>query len=216
MDGVAVRRMARQKARRRRARQRNIVAAVTVAITFTAFMLAAGAAPESQTKDPSHGIEPEVITHTVESAPLVTAKPEMQTPAPELPYTEEEVWMLAQTVYGEAMITNSDMEMAAVAWCVLNRVDNPVFKVSTIAEAVTAPSQFHGYSEDHPVDEHIEWLVRDVLNRWVAEKNGAENVGRVLPADYLYFWGDGWHNHFTKEYHGDEKWDWSLPNPYDS
>ena len=130
MDGVAVRRMARRKARRRRARQRNIVAAVTVAITFTAFMLAAGAAPESQTKDPSHGIEPEVITHTVESAPLVTAKPEMQTPAPELPYTEEEVWMLAQTVYGEAMITNSDMEMAAVAWCVLNRVDNPVFKVS--------------------------------------------------------------------------------------
>ena len=96
---------------------------------------------------------------------------------------------IAKTVYGEALITHSDMEMAAVAWCILNRVDSTeAFFPDTIMEVVTQDSQFHGYSESNPVDPHIEWLVRDVLNRWTLEKAGAEDVGRVLPKDYLYFW----------------------------
>ncbi len=41
-------------------------------------------------------------------------------------------------------------------------------------------------------------LVRDILGRWLKEKEGAENVGRVLPADYLYFTGNGSVNRFRK------------------
>jgi len=132
-------------------------------------------------------------------------------------YTEEDVQVLAKVVYGEALVTRSDMEMAAVVWCILNRVDSgDPFYPESIIEVATQEKQFHGYSPDHPVDQHIEWLVRDVLDRWAAEKNGAEDVGRVLPADYLFFWGDGRQNHFTQEYHKGAEWDWSLPNPYQS
>ena len=38
-------------------------------------------------------------------------------------YTEKEIEMLAKTVYGEALVTNSQTEMSAVVWCILNRVD---------------------------------------------------------------------------------------------
>ena len=130
-------------------------------------------------------------------------------------YSEKEVEAVAKTVYGEAAVTRSDLEMSAVVWCILNRVDSKDFP-NTILEAVTSPKQFHGYNEANPVEEHIENLVRDVLDRWAAEKSGQEDVGRTLPQEYLYFWGDGRHNHFTIEYHGPEEWDWSLPNPYEN
>lgn len=50
------------------------------------------------------------------------------------------------------------------------------------------------------MDAGVEALVLDVLGRWEEEKQGQENVGRTLPAEYLFFWGDGWHNHFTTEF----------------
>lgn len=130
-------------------------------------------------------------------------------------YSEKEVEVLAKTVYGEAAITHSDFEMSAVVWCILNRVDSKEFP-TTILDVVTSPSQFHGYNDGNPVEVHIENLVRDILDRWSAEKGGQADVGRTLPQEYLYFWGDGQHNHFTIDYHGLEEWDWSLPNPYEN
>ena len=130
-------------------------------------------------------------------------------------WPKEEVEAIAKTVYGESAITGSDKEMAAVAWCILNRVDSPAYPDS-IMEVITANRQFHGYNEEHPVDQYIVELVVDVLNRWDAEKSGEQDVGRVLPAEYLFFWGDGWHNHFTTEYLSGDEWDWSLPTPYDT
>lgn len=145
--------------------------------------------------------------------PAETQKPEVVV----LPYTDAEVEAIAKTVYGEALITHSDMEMAAVVWCILNRVDSDdPFYPEGIMAVVTQSRQFHGYDEDHPVDEHIEWLVRDVLSRWMSEKEGKTDVGRVLPAEYLFFWGDGLHNHYTTEFQGGIEYDWSLENPYDS
>lgn len=137
-------------------------------------------------------------------------------PAVKLPYTEEEVAILCKTVYGEALVTNSDEEMSAVVWCILNRVDDEDSYYADTISGVVTKSQFHGYDEDHPVTEHIEWLVRDVLDRWVAEKNGETDVGRTLPSEYLFFSGDGWHNHFRTEWDGGARYDWSLPNPYES
>lgn len=132
-------------------------------------------------------------------------------------YTDKDVEVVAKTVYGEALITHSDMEMAAVVWCILNRVDSKGYACGgTIEYVTTFPGQFHGYSEDHPVTEHIEQLVIDVFERWAAEKNGEENVGRVLPKEYLYFWGDGKHNYFTTEFLGGETWEWEAENPYEN
>ena len=144
---------------------------------------------------------------------VVAAAPDEEPQSKEWP--QEEVEAIAKTVYGESMITGSDMEMASVAWCILNRVDNPSYPDSII-EVITANRQFHGYDEENPVDPHIRDLVVDVLNRWDAERNGEKDVGRVLPAEYLFFWGDGWNNHFTTEYLSGDEWDWSLQNPYDT
>ena len=123
--------------------------------------------------------------------------------------------MLAKTVYGEARGC-SVTEQAAVIWCILNRVDseNPYFP-DTISGCITQPNQFFGYREDFPVTDEILQLVRDVLARWELEKLGVGDAGRVLPKEYLYFTGDGRHNHFTVEWGSENKWDWRLPSPYE-
>lgn len=124
----------------------------------------------------------------------------------------EEIELIARTIWGEAEGVTSRAEQAAVAWCILNRVDE---SGKTIEEVVTAPNQFHGYYRvKGEVPESFRYLAADVMNRWNAEKNGRTDVGRVLPADYLYFIGDGSRNHFTKEYKSAAYWDWSLPSPY--
>ena len=125
-----------------------------------------------------------------------------------------EVELIGRTIWGEADGVKSEAERAAVAWCILNRVDA---RGKTIEEVVTAPDQFKGYRPASEWDEcpqrHLD-LAADVLARWKAEKNGAEEVGRVLPADYLYFIGDGKRNHFSIEWRSTDYWDWSLPDPY--
>ena len=45
--------------------------------------------------------------------------------------------------------------------------------------------------------------------------HGQVEVGRVLPADYLWFSGDSKRNHFRNAYKGGTVWDWSLPSPYE-
>lgn len=124
----------------------------------------------------------------------------------------EDVILLGRTIWGEAEGVQSKTEQAAVAWCILNRVDATG---QTIEEVVTAPEQFHGYyrvGEDVPREFLV--LAGDVLSRWNAEKQGNENVGRVLPADYLYFIGDGARNYFSKEWQSSDYWGWTLKSPY--
>lgn len=139
--------------------------------------------------------------------PLIVAKPEPQAPTVD-PYEAE---LIGRTIWGEAGGVKSKAERAAVAWCILNRVD--AWGIS-IEEAVTTPYQFQGYRPNGECpQEHID-LAADVLARWEAEKNGAADVGRVLPADYLFFMGDGERNHFSTEYQSTKYWDWSLTDPY--
>lgn len=128
--------------------------------------------------------------------------------------SNDEIEMLAKMVYGEALVTNSDTEMSACAWVVLNRLDSGRFGGS-VSDVITAPCQFFGYSADNPIDERVLALCEDVVERWIDEKFGV-SCGRTLPADYLYFWGDGRHNHFTMGYGDGNEWDWSLESPYDN
>ena len=130
-------------------------------------------------------------------------------------WTEDDLVLLAQTVYAEADICRTTAEKAAVVWCVLNRLDAGRYGDS-IREVVTAPHQF-AWTEDRPVvPEYIE-LAEDVLRRWSAERAGQEDVGRVLPAEYLFFEGDGWKNYFDTSFPvdmGGNVWGWTLPDPY--
>lgn len=118
--------------------------------------------------------------------------------------------LLAQMAWGEARGC-SDMEIAATMWCVCNRCD--AWGLS-VAEAVTAPGQFCGYCSGNPVTDKLYTLAVDVLTRWELEHAGQTEVGRVLPAAYLWFTGDGSHNSFRDSFRGGHVWDWSLPDVY--
>lgn len=126
-------------------------------------------------------------------------------------YTEDDAVMIAKIIYAEAGGIPSDTEKACVAWVILNRVDAGYG--DTIAEVATAPYQF-AYRTSTPVRDDLLSLSRDVLGRWDREKRGGNDVGRVLPADYLWFTGDGLHNNFRRSYSGGRRWDYSLPSPY--
>ena len=121
---------------------------------------------------------------------------------------------LAKTVYGEARGC-STTQQAAVIWCVLNRVDSDnLYSPDEVIKVITKKNQFHGYIPSNPVtDEHYN-LAIDVLTRWLREKSGEANVGRVLPKNYLYFSGDGKVNHYRTDWDGGNRWDWSLKSPY--
>lgn len=107
-------------------------------------------------------------------------------------------------------------ERAAVVWCILNRADDARDATPAgVIAVVTKPYQFHGYAEDHPLLPELEELALDVIERWLDEKDGETEVGRVLPREYLFFTGDGKHNHFRTEWDGGQAWDWSLQSPYE-
>lgn len=184
-----------------------VLSLVIVAIPFAAFMPWNGT--NAAEEMPRSSAEPSSI---ISPSPILTLAPEEE--EPEYIPDAAEVEALAKMLYGEARGITSDMEKAACVWCVLNRVDDPRFP-DTVLEVLEAPYQFAGYSADYPVLPELAVLAADVLKRYHAEKNGEENVGRVLPAEYLYFTGDGRNNHFTIGWKDAETWDWSLQNPYE-
>lgn len=124
--------------------------------------------------------------------------------------------MIAKVIYGEARGIASVTEQACVAWTILNRVDAGY---GTIEEVVTAPNQFCYRRNAPTVDDYgrdLAALAGDVISRWEREKAGESNIGRVLPAEYLYYWGNGRHNFFTKAYRSrSSTWDYSLESPYE-
>ena len=184
-----------------------VLSLVIVAIPFAAFMPWNGT--NAAEEMPRSSAEPSSI---ISPSPILALAPEEE--EPEYIPDAAEVEALAKMLYGEARGITSDTEKAACVWCVLNRVDDPRFP-DTVLEVLEAPYQFAGYSADYPVLPELAVLAADVLKRYHAEKNGEENVERVLPAEYLYFTGDGRNNHFTIGWKDAETWDWSLQNPYE-
>ena len=120
---------------------------------------------------------------------------------------------VAKVLWHEARGVPSDTEVACVVWTACNRVDAGL--AGTVLEAVTAPGQY-AYNPDAPVEPRLESLARDVLLRWAREKNGQDQVGRVLPADFMWFHGDGEHNWFRNQYRGGDTWYYTLESPYET
>ena len=127
-------------------------------------------------------------------------------------YTELDVEVLARVIWGEANDIKSTQLRAAVAWCVLNRVDDGYWG-DNIYSVISWPHQFWVAWGGEVPQLHLD-LAEDVLQRWCEEKAGIENVGRVLPKEYLYFHGNLEHG-FRLKNESKETWDWSLPNPYE-
>lgn len=127
-------------------------------------------------------------------------------------YDDSDVVAVAQTLYNECRGISNTVEKACVVWTICNRYDEGGY--DSIHDVVSKPNQF-AYSPNSPVWDELRWLAEDVLYRWNMEKNGYEDVGRVLPATYKFFHGDGKHNHFREEYrHTGIYWNYSLENPY--
>lgn len=126
--------------------------------------------------------------------------------------TVAELQTMAKIVYREARGIPQKSHQAAVIWCILNRLDDGYWGDDIITVA-TYPNAF-AWVPDTPVEEEFMDLAIDVVTRWNWEKQGLQDVGRTLPATYLYFTGDGVFNYFTEEWKGTEYWDWSLPDPY--
>lgn len=123
---------------------------------------------------------------------------------------ETDIEILAKVMLNEAGGVKNRMYQAAVAWCILNRAD---LYGCSIYEVVSAPAQF-AWNENTIVREDLKELAKDVYIRWLLEKEGYENVGRVLPEGYIYFHGDGNINYFRNAFRTYIYWDWSLENPY--
>lgn len=191
---------------------------LSAVVLFTSFT--AGSFEEDYPSVVSETMTPAVVSlySPQQDVKVVTAlhKEEVASSMPEPepnPWTKDEVIALAKMLYGEARGVPSKQEQAGCVWCVLNRCDE---YNKGIIEIVTAPNQFVGYNPDHPVLDELYDLCEDVLARWYAEKDGEQNVGRVIPPDYLYFHGDGKQNYFRNEFKGGTTWDWSYPNPYET
>ena len=183
-----------------------IAVAIALVLTFS-YLILAGAVKYRYDRVTAKAAE----YHSVEAKPELEAINTTEKEISLSTLNPVEVELIGRTIWGEAGGVPDKTERAAVAWCILNRVDN---RGQTIEQVVTAPHQFYGYrpNGDCP-QEHLD-LAADVLSRWYAEKAGETNVGRVLPQEYEYFIGFDRHNHFMTEWKVADYWDWSLESPY--
>lgn len=108
-------------------------------------------------------------------------------------------------VHGEAGGVPSITERSGCLWTACNRVISldPFFP-DELEAVIEQRAQFDGYAAKGTYTQADYDLAVDVFERFWREQNGesSEMVGRTLPADYLYFTGDGEHNYFTKVQNG--------------
>jgi hypothetical protein len=119
-------------------------------------------------------------------------------------------------LHGEAGGIPSLTEQSGVLWIVCNRVDSESsFFPDDIESVIEQEGQFDGYIPGETYTEADYELAVDVFERWYREKNGETEVGRTLPKEYLFFLGDGEHNHFTTTQNGlPYKFGSQLISPY--
>lgn len=192
-------------------RQEYLILATAIVALFVIFVIVVAAKDTTDTFDAAS--EPHTAAKPTTTEPT-TAIPEETASAAWQP-DESDVILIAKTLYGECRGVESTRERAAVVWCILNRVDASGYACGrSIEYVITFKNQF-AYDENAPVWESLKEIAYDVLIRWHDEKQGAQNVGRVLPPEYIYFIGDGKRNHFSVEWKSKTYWDWSLPSPYE-
>lgn len=196
--------------------------AVIISVVLLCFFVGNAQAVVAVAPSESRNIPEETLLNLVVTTSVATQEPKQMTTVSieetepcEIEIARDDVEMLAKLIWGEARGVRSKEQKAAVVWCVLNRVDSPLYPDS-IEAVVTQKYQFSGYNESYPLTDEFMEIAEDVLVRWYQEKAGAVDVGRVLPKEYLYFVGDGVLNYFSKEWKSQDHYDWSLPSPYEN
>lgn len=121
-------------------------------------------------------------------------------------------------VHGEAGGVASMTERSGCLWVACNRVmsDDPYFP-DDLESVIAQAGAFDGYNPNGTFTEEDYRLAVDVFERFYRETNGesAIEVGRSIPATYLYFYGDGEHNYFTQTIGGKSYvWGSMLISPY--
>ena len=164
-----------------------IAASVLLTLTLGSCLYLSG---QSQACAPSASPK---LPSTDDSVSPILSKPEMQVAKR---YTEAEVDMVCQVVWGEARGCSAE-EWALVVGCICNRAD--AYEQS-IAEVVTAPYQFHGYDQSHPIDPSIKAVVVQTMEVWNSGGDAPVYPPYATTSEYLYFYGDGSHNWFREEY----------------
>ena len=204
-----------------------------IAIVLAALMFTSGhyTKPVEVTVEPMKPKGIEIVAH----AERRCAQSARQVPIAELTLIEDEVEeivelteydmqsisALAHVALGEYNLIDTPehkLQCAAVMECVMWRVmaGSPKGFNSTVEGVCSQPYQFHGYKPYDVVSEELLAFAADVYARANKVLNGADpqEVGCVLPTDYLWFYGTGRVNVFRNAYEGGAVWDWSWPNPY--
>ena len=112
-----------------------------------------------------------------EAAERAAAEAAQRAAAVQIDQERAEAEMLARLLYG--VKNNSTDDLYTMAWCVLNRVDNPAFP-STVEAVINQPLQWMGYSADNPVLENLYRIADDVLTVW---RSGGH---RPVSNEYVY------------------------------
>jgi hypothetical protein len=131
--------------------------------------------------------------------------------------SDDEIIMIAQTVWGEARGMDK-YHQSMVVWCILNRVDTGRWG-NRVAGVIKAENQFIGYSNNNPVEEQFVILAKDIIARWRLEKLSGYEVGRTLPKHIVNFHAGGGYNqfYFTNKYGKTEYYAWQDKyNPYNT
>jgi hypothetical protein len=113
------------------------------------------------------------------------------------PYTDRDIELLANTVWGEARGCTPD-EQRLVVWTVLQRVDHPERWGDDIEAVITAHRQFVGYRPGNPICPDISALVAGVLADWAQGAEPLTHTRYAPTAPYFYFDGDGRNNWFRE------------------
>ena len=168
---------------------------VITAILCLMLVFALGMFAEAAYRNPEFEFEPIQELHlTVEYVPMPVDYPVL----PQIEIEESDVTFIAKTLWGEARGC-TEIQQQAVVWCILNRVDDERFP-NTVAEVITQPQQFHGYSERNPVDAELYAVALDTMARWQMEPYVKGGTGRVLPKQFVYFGGNGTVNRYRDAY----------------
>lgn len=141
-------------------------------------------------------------------------------------YSQEEAIIVAKIMYNESRGIKSKTELACIVWTIVNRVDAGMGQnVEAVARAKNQFAYTAGAKTISDYGYDLVALAKDVMDRWSKEKAGFSNVGRVLPKGYLWYYGDGKHNWFFKDFsklkackkahkYVGGGWNYSLKSPY--
>ena len=123
--------------------------------------------------------------------------------------------ILAQLIHRYAGNYTDKNIQSAVAWTILNSFDSWAGQKS-FEDVVKDFGYDKKESTKDASGNDLMPIARDVLVRWLAEKTGYADVGRIIPSSYTYLYTENNHCHFRLHGINDSKdeWNFSLVSPY--